>query len=244
MKNVVVIFAGGTGSRMGNTDKPKQFLEVDGKPIIVHTIEKFNNCDIIDAISISILEEYIPLMEEYKVQFGLDKIEWIVSGGDTGQLSIFNGLDVIKTDDRVDEDAVVLIHDGVRPIIDENLILMNIAKARTDKSSITVVKAIETVFESHDHEKIDALLDRSILYNARAPQTFFLNDLHDVHKQEMDKGNFNNIDSCSMMFKYDFPLNFVIGNSSNIKITNYEDYYIFKTLYELDKMRHGGETLK
>lgn len=243
MKNIAIIFAGGTGTRMGNTYKPKQFLKLDDKAIIIHTIEKFDNCRMIDAIAIASLEEYIPYIKELLVEFKINKVKWIVPGGETGQLSIFNALDAVYKDKSVDEDAVVLIHDGVRPIIEEHLILENIVTTRTHGNAITVVGATETVFSSEDKKNIDNLLKRENLFYARAPQSFFLRDIYSSHQEEMEKGNINSIDSCSMMFKHGYKLNFVKGNGSNIKITNYEDYYIFKALYELEQKRKQEEML-
>lgn len=244
MKNIALIFAGGTGSRMGNTDKPKQFLTIDDKPIIVHTIEKFNNCNMIDGIVITILEEYIDYMRDLVIEFNLDKVKWIVKGGETGQLSIFNGLEVIHKDETVDGNSVVLIHDGVRPIITEKLILENIVTVRTHGAAVTVAPAIETVFKSENRESIQEVLKRENLFYARAPQSFYLKDIYNTHLKELEKGVNTNIDSCSMMYKYSHNMSFVVGNSSNIKITNYEDYYIFEALYNLEKERLKGEKLK
>lgn len=244
MKNLALIFAGGTGTRMGNTEKPKQFLTIDDKPIIVHTIEKFNSCSMIDGIVVSIVEDYIEFMHELVNEFNLHKVKWIVPGGETGQLSIFNGLEKLVNDEKVCDDAVVLIHDGVRPIINKNLILENIETVRTNRTAVTVVPAIETVLESTDKRTIDEVLEREHLYYARAPQSFYLQDIYDVHIEELNKGIDSNIDSCTMMHKYNYDISFVQGNTSNIKITNYEDYYIFKALYTLEKEKQKGEKLK
>ena len=243
MKNIAVIFAGGVGARMKNTDKPKQFLELDGKPIIIHTINKFEECNMIDAISVAIKEEYIDYMKELLLSFEIKKVKWLVPGGETGQISIFNALNAVYKDKAVAKDAIVLIHDGVRPIIDEKLILENIVTARSHGNAITVANASETIVISRDKHQIDFLPKREHVYYARAPQTFFLNDIYNLHLQEMKNGNYNNIDSCSIMFKHGYTLNFVEGKSSNIKITTYEDYYVFKALYELEEKRKKDEML-
>lgn len=244
MKNIALIFAGGVGSRMKNTDKPKQFLELDSKPIIIHTIEKFEKCNVIDSIAIACKKEYIGELKEMLVKFSIKKVKWIVPGGDTGQLSIYNALESIKNDNRVHDDTVVLIHDGVRPIITNELILENIVTARTHGNAITVVNAIETSFVSKNSCDITEMLKREEVFHARAPQTFFLNEIYTLHKEEMGRDNFNNIDSCSIMHKNGYKLNFVVGKTSNIKITTYEDYFIFKALYELEKEVLKEATLK
>lgn len=235
MNNIAVIFAGGSGTRMKNTDKPKQFLELDNKPIIIHTIEKFENCNMIDGIAVACKKDYIDYFKELLIEHNIKKVNWIVEGGETGQLSIFNALKSINEDERVDKNAVVLIHDGVRPIIDETLILENIVTTRTFGNSITVANATETIFVSHDRKNINELLKREEVYYGRAPQTFFLKDIYRLHEEEIKSKNFNNIDSCTIFHKHGYKLNFVKCKSSNIKITTYEDYYIFKALYELEK---------
>jgi 2-C-methyl-D-erythritol 4-phosphate cytidylyltransferase len=137
-----------------------------------------------------------------------------------------------------------MIHDGVRPAIDEKLILENIVTARSHGNAVTVVNASETILVSHNMSNADELLKREEVYYARAPQTFYLRDIYAAHQKEMEAGNLNNIDSCSIMFKHGYKLYFVKGKSSNIKITTYEDYYIYKALYELEKRQRQGEILE
>ncbi|MFQ9696966.1 MAG: 2-C-methyl-D-erythritol 4-phosphate cytidylyltransferase, partial [Zhenhengia sp.] len=175
------------------------------------------------------------------IKFKLDKVKWIVPGGETGQLSIYNALEAAYHSEEVDEEAVVLVHDGVRPVIDEELIVKNIQTTQEKGNAITVCKAIETVFSSHDKVNIDNVLDRETIYYAKAPQTFMLKELYNLHRKEIGRGNINNIDSCSMMYKEGIKLNFVVGKSSNIKITTYEDYCMYKALYELEKSVKTGE---
>lgn len=243
LKNIAIIFAGGVGSRMKNTDKPKQFLVLDKKPIIIHTIEKFEKCNMIDAIAIACKEEFIEYLEELIKKFDIKKVRWIVPGGETGQLSIFNALNATFNNKSVDENAVVLIHDGVRPIIDDQLILENIVTARTHGNAITVISASETVLVSQNYQTIEDLLQREHIFNAKAPQTFYLKEIYELHLKEMKSSNYTNIDSCSIFFKHKNKLNFVHGKSSNIKITTFEDYYIFKALYELEQKRKKEEML-
>ena len=233
--NIAVIFAGGIGSRMGTTKLPKQFLEVDDKPIIIHTLEVFNNCSEIDYIGIACLEEYIPYLKEQLERFHIDKVRYLVPGGKTGQLSIYNVIREIYADPKIDRDATLLIHDGVRPNIDEELILKNIQKVKESGSSVTISPAQETIFLSKDHQSIDSILNRDIAYHAKAPQCFCLKDIYKVHEEAIQKGDINNWDSCSLMFKNGYPLNFVLGKNSNLKITTMEDFYLFVTLYEIQK---------
>lgn len=233
--NIAIIFAGGIGSRMGNIKVPKQFLEVGDKPIIIHTLEKFQNCDQIDYIAVSCLEEYIPYLKTLLSEFGIDKVRWVVKGGKTGQLSIYNGIKAVYDDPGIDKSSLLLIHDGVRPNIDEDLIVNNIKTAWENGNSVTVSPAQETIFLSHDHKNIETILNRSNAYHAKAPQCFFLCDLFLAHKEAIRKNDVNNWDSCSLMFKNGISLNFVEGKNSNLKITTIEDFYLYKTLYEMQK---------
>ena len=142
--NIAVIFAGGVGRRMMTKDKPKQFLMVHGKPIIVHTIEQFENHPEIDGIICVIVEDWIPYMEEMKYRYRLDKIGAIVPGGATGQMSIYNGLCAAEKVYGAD-DNIVLIHDGVRPLIDAKTISDNIASVKENGTAVTCTVAKETV---------------------------------------------------------------------------------------------------
>jgi len=233
--NVAVIFAGGIGSRMGKTVKPKQFLEVDNKPIIIHTLEKFENCDEIDYISIACLEEYIPYLKELLEKYNIKKVKHISKGGETGQLSIYNGIKAVYDDKEIAKNAILLIHDAVRPNIDESLILENIKTVKEKGNSITVSPAQETIFMSSDNQNIDNILNRSHAYHAKAPQCFRLNEIYAAHEKAIKEGDVNNWDSCSLMFKNDYKLNFVLGKNSNLKITTIEDFHLFETLYRIEK---------
>ena len=134
--NIGIIFAGGIGERMHSKDRPKQFLEIHNKPIIVHTIEHFENNELIDDVIVVCVEEWIDYFNELIYKFGLTKIKKVVGGGKSGQLSIYNGLCAAK--ELVgDEDAVVLIHDGVRPLINSQLLTKNIENVKKYGSSIT-----------------------------------------------------------------------------------------------------------
>ena len=142
--NIGVIFAGGVGSRMHSKDRPKQFLEMYNKPIIIHTLEYFENHPMIDAIVVVCIKDWIPYLEKLLYKFRIDKVKKIVPGGETGQLSIYNGLRAAK-EIAGEEKSIVLIHDGVRPLISENLITNNIETVMKHGSAITTAKVKETI---------------------------------------------------------------------------------------------------
>ncbi|MBQ1518276.1 MAG: 2-C-methyl-D-erythritol 4-phosphate cytidylyltransferase [Ruminococcus sp.] len=229
--NIAVIFAGGVGRRMQTKDKPKQFLMVHGKPIIVHTIELFENNERIDGIVVVCVEDWIPYMEEMKYRYRLDKIGAIVPGGSTGQMSIFNGLEAAE---RVygAEDNVVLIHDGVRPLIDEETINNNIDSVIENGSAITCTLAKETVILVDDNDQVSDVPSRSHSRIAKAPQSFWLKEILELERRAISEGYTDMIDSCTLMRHYGKKLSVVIGPNENIKITTPDDFYIFRALYD------------
>jgi len=229
--NIGVIFAGGVGSRMNSKEKPKQFLEVHGKPIIVHTIEIFERVKDVDVIVVSCIEEWIPYMEELKYKFRLDKIKAIVPGGDTGQASIYNGLVAAESISKA-EDTVVLIHDGVRPLINEELIEKNIQNVKQNGSAITCSVAKETFVIVNDHIEVEEIPSRAHSRIAKAPQSFYLRDILEVHRQALRDGVTNAIDSCTLMNQYGKKLSVVEGPYENIKITTPDDFYMFRALFD------------
>lgn len=229
MSNVAIIFAGGTGKRMNTKSKPKQFLELHGKPILVYTMEAFNNHPEIDGIILVILEEWLSYCEELTERFRLSKVKAIVAGGSTAFSSQRIGL--IKAAQLYSGDSVVLIHDGVRPLIDEESISRNIESVKRRGTAITVTPAIETITVKTMSGEIGRIIERSKVEMARAPQSFYLKDILDAHhKAENEKIEF--IDSASMMQHYGHTLYTVEGAPENIKITTPNDFYTFRALVD------------
>jgi len=225
-----LIFAGGSGSRMNSKGRPKQFLQFYGKELIIHTLENFQNHPEIDGIAVVCIEEWIPYLNKILEKYGIDKVKAVVPGGSTGQESIYLGLKAINLFAK--ENSIVLIHDGVRPFINEEVISACIKSVKEHGSAITVVPAIETIVTT-DNGKIETITDRSKCSLARAPQCFYLNDILDAHNKAISDGNTNMIDSASLMKHYGYELWTVPGNVDNIKITTPADFYTFKALYEV-----------
>ncbi len=226
-----LIFAGGSGTRMNSRARPKQFLQFYGKELIIHTLENFQNHPEIDGIAVVCLEEWIPYLKKILEKYQIDKVKTVVGGGSTGQESIFNGLKAIKEFDN-DNKSIVLIHDGVRPFINEEVISECIKTVKEKGSAITVVPATETIITS-ENSKILSITDRSKCCLARAPQCFYLNEIISAHEKALKDGNINMIDSASLMKFYGHELYTVQGNIDNIKITTPADFYTFKALYEV-----------
>ena len=177
--NIAVIFAGGVGRRMGQTEKPKQFLEVLGKPIIIHTIEVFEKTDEIDGIIIACVKDWIEYLEDLIKEYKIKKVVKIVPGGESGQMSIFNGIKAAS--EIYPKDSIVLIHDGVRPFIDEDLIRRNIDSVKEQGSAISCVTSVETFVLTNENNKIEMIPKRVNSLIAKAPQSFFLNDIYECY---------------------------------------------------------------
>lgn len=234
--NIAVIFAGGSGTRMHAKSRPKQFLELNGKPIIIYTLELFDNHPEIDAIVVSCIKEWIPFLEKMLRKFEISKVACIVPGGSNGQESIYNGLMATKevAVDRSNDASrdIVLIHDGVRPLITEETITDNISKVREEGSCITCVPATETFIVNQGDGEFE-IPTRANSLIARAPQSFYLDEILEAHHQSQQEGKNDFIDSCSLMSHYGKKLGIVFGPVENIKITNPMDFYIFRALVEV-----------
>ena len=229
--NTALIFAGGTGKRMGNAGRPKQFLELHGKPIIIHTLEHFDRHPEIDAIAVVCIAGWVDYLKELLVRFHIKKVRWIVPGGETSQESTRAGLGILEAncDPR---DTIVLIHDGVRPLITEKVISDNIAAVKEYGNAITAAPAIETIITVDENEDVTELIDRQACRLARAPQSFYLSDIIAMHQKAMADNYDKMIDSASLMIHYGVKLHLVEGPAENIKITTPSDFYIFKAIQE------------
>lgn len=229
--NIAVIFAGGVGTRMHSKEKPKQFLKLHNKPIIIHTLEVFEKSEYIDAIVIASVKEWIPYLKELIYKYRIEKVKEIIPGGDTGQLSIYNGLCAAK---RVSEgdDTIVLIHDGVRPLINDGVILKNIKSVQENGSAITTGVVKETILIINESGFIDYVPNRAYSRIAKAPQSFWLKDILEIHERALSEGKDNFIDSCTMMQYYGHSLYLVDGPYENIKITTPDDFYIMRALLD------------
>lgn len=228
---IAVIFAGGVGSRMHSKDTPKQFLKLHDKPIIVHTLELFQDSPKIDAIVVACVANYIGYMSELVRKYNLNKVQKIVPGGKSGQESIYNGLKAAEEVGDRDED-IVLIHDGVRPLITEKTIEDNIKNVEKHGSAITSVKAKETILLVDQDEAIADVPNRAQARLARAPQSFYLEDILAAHEKAISENKLDFIDSCSMMTHQGHKLYLVDGPQENIKITTPDDFYTMRALLD------------
>ena len=236
--NIAVIFAGGIGQRMKTKSLPKQFLSVHGKPIIIHTLEHFEYHDEIDAIVVSCVADWIDHMSDVLKKYNIQKVKKLVPGGETGQMSIYNGLCAAKEyaeeSGCAEEANIVLIHDGVRPLINGQLISDCIDSVKKYGSAITSVVVKETVLmvKNSETNEIDHIPDRSCTRLARAPQCFFLKDILTADEAAVSKGKIDYIDSCSLMPETGMKMHLVNGPMENIKVTTPDDFYSMRALLD------------
>lgn len=230
MKNIAVIFAGGAGKRMRTVSKPKQFLELGGKPVIVYTLELFDNHPAIDGIVVACIEPWIPYLQKQLKKFEITKVGAIVPGGETGQESIYNALKAAEA--TYGPDCNVLIHDGVRPLITAQTISDNIEAVDRYGNCITCVPATETFIVKQPGGGLE-IPSRADSLIARAPQSFRLADILAVHEAARREGKNDFIDSCTMMSRAGYTMHTILGPMENIKITTPTDFFIFRAMVEV-----------
>lgn len=224
-----LIFAGGTGQRMNSRSKPKQFLEVHGKPIIIYTIEHFEYHPEIDDIVVVCLKEWIEELQGILKRYGITKVSLIVPGGETGHDSIYLGLEAMNKTSKSDD--IILIHDGVRPLITEELITKNIRTAQECGNAITSESVRESVVRSSDKRVIENMPPRDEMYIAKAPQTFRYAEIYELYLRARKDG-IKTVDSAYLCNIYNVRMSLVESTPNNLKITAPADYYIFRALYE------------
>lgn len=227
--NIAILTAGGVGSRT-HQDLPKQFITVDNKPIIIYTLEAFQRHPNIDEIYVSCLEGWDAVLSAYAKQFNITKLKKIVIGGATGQESIYNALQAINNVHSDTSDVIVLIHDGNRPMVSQDVITDNIVKQKMYGSAVTVIPTTEVVFVSQNGQNSNEALNREELWRTQTPHSYKFDELWAVHNQAIVDGITDTAASCSLMQKYGHETYFSKGSEKNIKITTVEDIEIFKAL--------------
>lgn len=230
--NIAIIFAGGLGQRLNNGENstPKQFLKINDKPIIIRTLELFQTHKDIDKIYISIHPDYYEYMQELVKYYYITKTAGIVNGGETGQESIYNALKLAQKENH--QDSIVLIHDGVRPNITEEVITKNIECTKKNGNAITCTSCFETILISENGINPEHVPYRKDTYAAQAPQTFHLGEVIEAHEiTRKTNPNYTDIvDTCTLYKTLNKKTFMVKGNRGNIKITTIEDLYILRAL--------------
>lgn len=224
-----LIIAGGSGHRMGQ-DIPKQFINVYDKPVLIYTLESFQRHPMIDVIEVVCIEGWEHVVWAYAKQFGIDKLKWIVKGGNSGQESICNG--VYNLEGVCKSDDVIVIHDGIRPLIDPEVLTDVISKAQTLGNAVTSMPYNEQIFiVSKDDEKTTTqFIPRETLRRVSTPQAYKFELLDEKYHEAFEKGigikgsHYTN----TMMVELGVRLNFATGSDKNIKLTTKDDLELFK----------------
>ena len=232
--NIALILAAGTGSRMGNADKPKQFLPIYGKPLMIHTIEAFEMHDDIDSIVVVTSEGYEDQVKVWCKQYDLGKVKAVVHGSDSRQGSVYNGLQALKNL-GVKDDDIIVIHDAARPLISQNIISNNIEACKKYDAVDTVIKASDTIVASSDSERITNIPNRSELYQGQTPQTFKFALISEAH-ENAKAGKIPNVtDDTKLVISMGKEVHLVEGSKQNFKITTFDDLMMLKALLKIGK---------
>jgi 2-C-methyl-D-erythritol 4-phosphate cytidylyltransferase len=232
--NIALITAGGTGERI-KQEIPKQFIHIEDKPLIIYTLEMFQQHPSIDAILVVCLEGWHEILWAYARQYNINKLKWIVTGGKTGHDSIYNGLIELKK--HCNDNDVVLVHDGNRPLVSHDIISDGLSVYSKYGSSVAAIPCTEVVFKCIDDDTINEEISRESLKRTQTPHIFNLNKLLWAHEEAKKRGLQNISASCSLMWKLGENIYFSHGSEKNIKITTLDDLDIFRSLLRVSERK-------
>ena len=234
--NIAVIIAGGSGARMGQSI-PKQFITIHDKPVLIYTLEGFQRHPMIDAIEVVCIEGWQEVVWAYAKQFGIDKLKWMVTGGNTGQESIRNG--VFNLEGKCGDDDIVIIHDGIRPLVDEFVLTDVIDLAEKKGNAVTSMPYNEQIFivNESDPSTTCKYIPRETLRRVATPQAYKFSKLAWAYHEAFEKqiGIFGSSYTNTMMVELGETLHFAKGSDKNIKLTTQDDLELFKGYLERAK---------
>ena len=230
MSNVALLIAGGSGNRM-NQDIPKQFITVNERPVIVYTLEAFENHPEIDCIAVVCIEGWDQVLWAYAKQFNISKLKYVVPGGKNGQDSIRNG--VFELEKHFEPTDLVLIHDAIRPMVSAEIISDNIRVAKQYGNAITVIPCAEAMMQTEDGLVSVGSYPRDRLKRTQTPQAFRIGDICDLHRRALEAGITNSVASCTLKIEMGEQVYFSAGSEKNIKVTTVEDLEILKALMNI-----------
>ena len=232
--NIALIIAGGSGHRMQN-EVPKQFLNVYDKPVIVYTLQAFQKHPNIDEIGVVCIDGWHEVLRAYARQYQIDKLKWIVSGGENGQSSIRNG--VFEAERRYAPEDIILIHDAIRPMVSQEIISDCIIQCQKHGSAISVLPCNTAVLHYDEENASTCVVPRNELALTQTPQAFPLGKLAGIHREALERGITNSVATCTLMVEMGEKVYFSIGEETNIKLTTPGDLKIFKALLSMQEQR-------
>lgn len=234
--NIAIIIAGGSGHRMGQ-DIPKQFINVYDKPILIYTLESFQQHPMVDAIEVVCIEGWEHVVWAYAKQFNIDKLKWIVKGGESGQESIRNG--IYNLEGKCDENDIVIIHDGIRPLIEPGVLTDVINVASKHGNGVTSMPYNEQIFvvSKEDESTTTQFIPRETLRRVSTPQAYKFGVLDEKYHEAFEKeiGIYGSHYTNTMMVELGERLHFAAGSDKNIKLTTKDDLEMFKGYLKKDK---------
>ncbi|WP_370821484.1 IspD/TarI family cytidylyltransferase [Acidaminococcus massiliensis] len=235
-KNIAIIIAGGSGHRMGQ-DIPKQFINVYDKPVLIYTLEGFQKHPQIDAIEVVCIDGWHDVLRAYAKQFNITKLKWIVSGGKTGQESIRNG--VYNLEGKANDEDIIVIHDGIRPLVDDSVLTDVLRKAAEFGNAVTSMQYNEQIFviNKEDETTTTQYIPRETLRRVSTPQAYRFDILDQKYHEAFEKkiGIFGSSYTNTMMVELGETLHFAAGSDKNIKLTTKDDLELFKAYLKADK---------
>lgn len=236
MSNIAIIIAGGSGHRMGQ-DIPKQFINVYDKPVLIYTLEGFQKHPQIDAIEVVCIDGWHDVLRAYAKQFNITKLQWIVSGGETGQESIRNG--VYNLEGKANDDDIIVIHDGIRPLVDDSVLTDVLVKAAKFGNAVTSMPYNEQIFviSKEDETTTTQYIPRETLRRVSTPQAYRFDILDQKYHEAFEKkiGILGSSYTNTMMVELGETLHFAAGSDKNIKLTTKDDLELFKAYLKADK---------
>ncbi|MDE6759422.1 MAG: 2-C-methyl-D-erythritol 4-phosphate cytidylyltransferase [Lachnospiraceae bacterium] len=226
-----VILAGGKGTRMGNVEKPKQFMEIGDRPIIIHTIEKFIMNPEFEKILVLSPKQWIKHTEDLVRKYILDadRIQ-VIEGGVTRNETIMNAIAYIDGQKQLNEDTVIVTHDSVRPFLTHRIIEENIRYAKEYGACDTIIPATDTIVESKNNHFITNIPDRSTMYQGQTPQSFKAEHLRNIYQSLSEEEKEILTDACKILVMKGEKVHLVEGEESNIKITYPYDMRVAEAL--------------
>ena len=229
--NIALLTAAGKGSRM-NSEIPKQFIHINNKPVILYTLQAFQNHPQIDAIIVVSLDSWKEMIWSYAKQYQITKLKWVVQGGETGQESIKLGL--LKLKEECSDKDMIMIHDGNRPLISGDIISDSIAVYQAHGGAVAAIPCIEAIYKSHDGKESDVTLDRNEMFRTQTPHSYSLGKLLWAHEEAEKREIKNTTATCTLMTQLGEKIHFSKGSEKNLKLTTREDIDIFRALIGKD----------
>ena len=228
--NVALILAGGTDYRF-QMSVPKQFVNVFNRPVIVYTLEAFQKHKDIDAIMVACLDGWQEMVKAYAKQFNIDKLKWVVTGGNDGQASARSGILALK--DVCREDDVIVLHDSIRPFVTEDIITDSIRVCRLHGMGVAAVRTMDTIMRTNDGVSGTESISRYSIVRIQTPQAYHMSRLLAIHQRAVEAGITGEVDTNSVASKLGDPVFFSKGSDLNLKINTVEDVEMFKALYRM-----------